>query len=344
VKSLEAEVESLGGSAAAQEVKTMREELTSAAESLRKIAAEQQRLQGASAPAAVGTASNLVAVQRKDPEGRFRSATMGGAGCCALVMLVVSWRELRLGRVTSGNDLTCALGLPVLGNVPRKGLERMPTLENLDSAGAISEAVDALRTVLLRDNEKAPRLLLVTSAISGEGKTTLAALLAASLARAWRKTLLLDADLRKPAAHSLFRTQLEPGMSEILRGEAELAEVVQPTELSRLWMIPAGHWDRHAIQALAQDGVGRFFDSLKEQFDFIVIDACPILPVADALLLSMRVEAVLLAVRSGGSRLPVVQAAQQRLTALDAPLCGAVLMGPDRDVDGQAGASAPAAK
>ena len=106
-------------------------------------------------------------------------------------------------------------------------------------------------------------------------------------------------------------------------------------------MIPAGHWDSHAIQALAQDGVGQLFDALKEQFDFIVIDACPLLPVADALLLSARIDAVLLAVRSGLSRLPVVQAAQQRLTALDAPLRGAVLMGPDREVDGQAGAYPP---
>ena len=135
----------------------------------------------------------------------------------------------------------------------------------------------------------------------------------------------------------MFRTPLEPGLSEVLRGEAEPADVIQPTELSRLWMIPAGHWDTHAIQALAQDGVGRLFDFLKEQYDFIVIDACPILLVADALLLGRHVDAVLLAVRSGVSRLPVVQAAQQRLSALEAPLRGAVLMGRDRDVDGKAG-------
>ena len=97
-------------------------------------------------------------------------------------------------------------------------------------------------------------------------------------------------------------------------------------------MLPAGHWDTHAIQALAQDGAGGFFTRLKGQFDFIVIDACPVLPVADALLLSTHVNTVLLAVRSGVSHLPVVQAAQQRLATVDAPLRGAVLMGPDADL------------
>ena len=78
-----------------------------------------------------------------------------------------------------------------------------------------------LRTVLLHDGGSGPRLLLVTSAIGREGKTALAVRLAASLARAWRKTLFIDADLRKPEAHTLFDTPLEPGLSEVLRGEAK---------------------------------------------------------------------------------------------------------------------------
>jgi capsular exopolysaccharide synthesis family protein len=186
--------------------------------------------------------------------------------------------------------------------------------------------------VLLRECGTGPRLVLVTSAVGGEGKTSLAVLLAASLARAWRKTLLLDADLRKPQTHALFEKPLEPGLSELLRGETEPAEVVHPTGLSRLWLVAAGHWDAHAVQALAQDGAGRLFDTLKEHYDFLVLDAGPVLPVADTLLLSTHVDTVLLAVRSGLSRLPIVRAAQQRLASLDAPLRGAVLLGPDDDL------------
>jgi capsular exopolysaccharide synthesis family protein len=251
-------------------------------------------------------------------------------------MFAVSWREQRLRRITSGSDIAAGLYLPVLGNVPLKHTRDGLSPELLEEGGRLSEAVDALRTVLLHDGSTKTRLLLVTSAIAGEGKTSLAALLASSLARAWRKTLLVDADLRKPDAHKLFETQLEPGLSELLRGEAEIGDVIQTTELSRLWMISAGHCDAHATQALAQEGVGQLFASLKQQFDFVILDAGPILPVADALLLSMHVDSVLLAVRSGVSRLPVVQAAKQRLHAVNTSLRGAVLMGPDSDFHGKA--------
>jgi succinoglycan biosynthesis transport protein ExoP len=344
VKSLEEEVQNLGGISAADELRTLREEATAAAESLRKLVADQERLENTPVPTAIGNEEEWVAVQRKDPKGRLRTATLGGAGCCALLMLAVSWRELRLRRITAGSDLVAGLGLPVLGNVPDKRLPRTLAREQLDGGGRLGEAVDALRTVLLHDGGNGPRLILVTSAVPGEGKTTLASLLAASLARAWRKTLLLDADLRKPEAHQVFQTAMEPGLSEVLRDEAESVDVIQPTELSRLWMIPAGHWDAHAIQALAHDGAGRLFDPLKEQFDFIVIDACPILPVADALLLCAHADAVLLAVRSGVSRLPVVQAAQQRLATLGAPLRGVVLMGRDSDLDAKSAVYAKTAK
>ncbi|HTU19670.1 MAG TPA: polysaccharide biosynthesis tyrosine autokinase [Gemmataceae bacterium] len=344
VKSLEEEVQGLGGAASAEELKRLHEEAAADGELLRKLAADQERLESTSDPAASAEANESITVLGNDPRGRLLWASLGGAGCGGLIMLAVSWRELSRRRITSGSDIAGGLGLSVLGNIPRKRMGRTLRREDLNCAGRIGEAVDALRTVLLHDAGNGPRVLLISSAVGGEGKSTLAALLAASLARAWRKTLLLDADLRKPEAHQLFQTPLEPGLSEVLRGEAEAADVIHPTEVSRLWMVPAGRWDTHAIQALAQDGVGRLFDSLKEQYDFLVLDACPVLPVADALLLSRNVDAVLLTVRSGVSRLPVVQAAQQRLTALDVPLRGAVLMGPDCEVDGKAVVYPAAAK
>ena len=127
---------------------------------------------------------------------------------------------------------------------------------------------------------------MITSAAGGEGKTTLASQLARQVYPGqglWRKTLLVDGDLRNPAAHKVFDLPLEPGLCELLRGEANAADVVKPTLLSRLWLLPAGHWDAHAIQALAQDDVRGKLEQLKEHYDFIIIDSCPVLPVADAL-------------------------------------------------------------
>jgi capsular exopolysaccharide synthesis family protein len=173
---------------------------------------------------------------------------------------------------------------------------------------------------------------MVTSAGGGEGKTSLASQLAASLARAWRKTLLIDGDLRHPAVHKLFNQPLEPGFSEVLRGEVGVHDTVRPTAISRLWAMSAGHWDSHAVQALAQEGVRSLFGQLKEQYDFIVVDSCPVLPVADSLLLGQHVDSVLFAVMRDVSRAPALYAAQQRLEGLGVRTLGAVMIGADGDV------------
>src|SRR5262249_41063767 len=157
---------------------------------------------------------------------------------------------------------------------------------------------------------------------------------AASMARSWRKTLLIDGDLRKPAAHQLFDLPIEPGLSEVLRNEAEPAAGIKATAVSRLWLMPAGQWDPPAQQALAPDGVGTLFEHLKEEYDLIVVDSCPVLPVADTLLLGQHVDTVLLSVLRGTSRLPAIYGARQRLAALDIPVLGAVFVGGSSSLGG----------
>ena len=184
VKSLEDEVQGLGGVSAVEDLKTLREETAADAETLRKLASDQEHLESMLALAAVSEANESVTIQGKDARGRIRSASLGGAACCGLIMLAVSWRKLSRRRITSGSDIASGLGLAVLGNVPYKAIGRALELEQLNGGGRIAEAVDALRTVLLHDTGNGPRVLLISSAVGGEGKTALAALLAASLTRA----------------------------------------------------------------------------------------------------------------------------------------------------------------
>src|SRR5262249_47413402 len=154
-----------------------------------------------------------------------------------------------------------------------------------------TEAVDGIRTLLLHGQpEHPPRVILVTSAERGEGKTALAAHLAASLARSWRKTLLIDGDLRGPSAHRVFGLPAEPGFSGALRADADFDPVVRPSSLSRLWLLPAGSCDAHAVQALAQDTLGSAVGQFKDQYDFVVIDAGPVLSTADTLLLAQHAD------------------------------------------------------
>jgi capsular exopolysaccharide synthesis family protein len=168
---------------------------------------------------------------------------------------------------------------------------------------------------------------MVASALKGEGKTSLASHLATSLARARRRTLLIDCDLRSPAIHRMFDVLSEPGVCEILRGQAALADAIQPTIAEGLSIIPAGRCDSQAIQALAQGNLGSIFDELKQQYDYIVVDTAPVLPVADSLQVCQHVDAVLFSVLRDVSRLPKVYAAYERLATLGVRMLGAVVAG-----------------
>jgi succinoglycan biosynthesis transport protein ExoP len=103
-----------------------------------------------------------------------------------------------------------------------------------------------------------------------------------------------------------------------------------------LWLMSAGKVDGHALEALAQEAVGNLFDRLKEQYDFIVIDTSPVLPVPDALLLGKQADAVLLSVMRDVSRIPAVYGAQQRLESLGIRILGAVVIGEKTEMYGHA--------
>jgi succinoglycan biosynthesis transport protein ExoP len=272
-----------------------------------------------------------------------RMLKLGGGGAImifGLALFGVAFVEFRSRKISDSKEISHGLGLNVVGALPAVPLQlRHPTGASTDMQGGqvwttqLNEAVDAVRTLLLHASRtEALRVVMVTSADSGEGKTTLASPLAASLSRSWRQTLLIDGDLRHPASHALFQLPPEPGLSEVLRNEVQVADAIRATPLSRLWVLPAGAWDDHAIQALAQDDVRTLIEELKQQYDFIVIDSPPVLPVADSLLLGQHVDGVLFSILRDVSRAPAVYAAQQKLQPLGIRILGAVMVGDNADV------------
>jgi succinoglycan biosynthesis transport protein ExoP len=250
------------------------------------------------------------------------------------VCLGLAWFEYRQRRVRSAGEVARGLGIRVVGAIPAvPDLQRhvASPLDELELEGhPVLESVDAIRTLLLRDaHANATRTVLVTSAASGEGKTTLAGHLASSLARAGRRTLLIDSDLRNPVIHDLFEVPLQPGFSELLLGEVEVADVVQPTALADLSLMTAGHWDRDVLHALARGGVEAIFEKLEQEFDFIILDSHPVLHATDSLLIGQHVDAVLLSVLREISQTPRVYVAASRLSALGIRVLGAVVSGAD---------------
>jgi capsular exopolysaccharide synthesis family protein len=271
-----------------------------------------------------------------------RKWKFGGAaavGAFALAFLGVALLDFRLRRVNSVKDITQGLGLQVVGTLPLVPNRDARQLLMLDDAEAnheqlaLREAVDGVRTVVLHSGRQHPlQVLLVASALNGEGKTTLASQLATSLARSGRRTLLLDCDLRSTSCAELFNRPVTPGVCEVLRGEVPIEDAIQTTEQANLFLVPGGKCDSKALQALAQDLPKNLFDILREHFDFIVVDSSPLLPVSDALQIAIHTDAVLMAIMEQSSQLPAVHQAQQKLAALHIRVLGAVVGGTQQQI------------
>jgi capsular exopolysaccharide synthesis family protein len=275
-------------------------------------------------------------VLKRDIKRQVLGAAVSPVAVLLLVCFAVGWWECRGRRIQTADEVVTQLGVRVVGAVPPlpNPAQMIGPDGEEDFDHGLLESIDGIRTLLLRDADvEATRVVMVSSAVSGEGKTTLACHLASSLARAGRRTLLIDCDLRRPAAHQLFELPFQPGFSEALLGEVHIAEATLSTPVDGLWMVPAGQWDREVIQALAKDGVQRIFEKLKNEYDFVVIDSHPVLPAMDSLLIGQHVDTVILSVMRDVSQAPKVYAACQRLATLGIRVFGAVVNGmPEEDV------------
>jgi capsular exopolysaccharide synthesis family protein len=267
------------------------------------------------------------ALQKKDIKRQLLAAS--GAALCVLSLtaLAIAWLEFRTRRIRNSEEVIAGLGIRVLGAVPY-----LDPQAGTGQREGVLESIDAIRTLLLHDaGAEATRVVMVTSAASGEGKTTLASGLADSLVRAGRRVLLIDCDLRGPAVHQMYELPLQPGFSEVLLGEIDLADAIQQAPVPGLSVITAGQWDREVLRALARDGTGEIFEKLRTEYEFVVIDSHPVLAATDSLLLGQHVDAVLLSVLRDVSRSPHVYSACQRLATLGVRVLGAVVNGATPD-------------
>ncbi len=255
----------------------------------------------------------------------------------ALPICGVALWDIRTQRINSSAEVAKRLGLTVFGSVPMipdRAIRKLatPSKERKHWHGRLTESVDGIAARLLRKATlDGRRVILVSSAVSGEGKTTLATQLAMSLARSGRKTALVDFDLRRPVIERIFGLPLEPGISNVLREEASLEDSAQETAITNLYVIPAGRLDQDALVALSKGGDRRIFDTLREKFDFVVVDGSPVLPVADTRFLSQNVDTVILSILRDVSQGPKVVAACEMLESFGSKDVGVVVAGANED-------------
>jgi len=265
-------------------------------------------------------------------------SSVGGLGAFFGVVFLVSFLEWRTRRVDGVDQVVNELGMRVIGTVPA-----FPNRANLKAAveagGAnwrfvLNESINSTRTMLLHTaRTQSMQVVMVTSATQGEGKTSLTSQLATSMATAGMRTLIVDCDLRNPSVQKLFELPLGPGVSEVLRQEVDVSDAVQATAVPNLWVITAGQCSNATIAALAQGHpMETLFNRLRGQFDFIIVDSCPVLPVADALLIGQHVDGVVFSIMQDISQLPKVMTATEKLNQLNIPLVGAVVNGIKQDV------------
>jgi len=265
------------------------------------------------------------------------SSIAAAAGLLA-VCLLVSYVEWRNRRVDGVDQVVTELGMRVIGTIPafpsRAALRSGETGANQNWRFILNESVNSTRTMLLHTaRTEQMQVILVTSAMQGEGKTSLSSQLATSMATAGLRTLILDCDLRNPSMQKLFDVPVAPGCAEILLQEIDISDAVQQTSVPNLWIIPAGQCNHRVIAALAQGHpIEALLNRLRGQFDIIIVDSCPILPVADTLLVAQHVDGVVFSILQDVSQLPKVQDASERMIQLNIPLLGAVVNGIRPDI------------
>jgi polysaccharide biosynthesis transport protein len=228
-------------------------------------------------------------------------------------------------------DVSHALGLPVVGQVPYVRVDRVL----LHKAGARlqapeAEAYRAIRTALYFCSSAPQRVIQITSPLPGDGKTTLAANLGFCMAQSGKKVLLIDADLRQPRLHRIFGAAEGVGLTSLLAEKADMEEAIVATGVAGLSLLPSGPLPPNPAELLTSSRFKELLDSLRECFDFILIDTPPLLAVTDPCVVAPRADAVLLAIRNSRNSRPKAQTAREILSAMGARVLGVVMNGVGR--------------
>ncbi len=232
--------------------------------------------------------------------------------------------------VRTPDDVKQYVGLPFLGLVPeadRRARKDQPPPSILNAPRSpLAEAYRVIRTNLIFTAAPGQsRSVLVSSVNPAEGKSTTVANLAASLAQNGARVLVVDADLRRPTLHRHFNVASAPGLSELIVGGCELARALRPGVAPRLDVLPCGYVPPNPAELLGAPATRELLSRLVEGYDWVLVDAPPILTIADTAVLAPLVDGVLLVIAAERTARHAVTRAAEQLSAVGAKLLGVVL-------------------
>jgi capsular exopolysaccharide synthesis family protein len=232
-------------------------------------------------------------------------------------------------RVKASHEVESKLGVRAVGVLPITKADSGVPLERMfreSNQNAFSESIRTIRSSVLLSGLQSPRkVVLLTSSIPDEGKTTLASNLAFAFAQV-KKTLLIEADMRRPKlGRVLGDNGSRPGLSELVAGDADAGKCIFEVEGSNLHVMLAGHVPPNPLELISSPQFAVIMDQLKAQYEVIVVDSPPVQLVSDAVMLAQMATSVLFVVRADHTPYPIARHALSRLHRVDAPVLGAVL-------------------
>jgi len=236
-------------------------------------------------------------------------------------------RETFDTRLKDTSDLFEASGAALLGVIGADpDVTRRPLVVQVEPQSHLAEAYRHLRTsIQFIAVDRRIRSFVITSAVAGEGKSTVSANLSIAIAQLGQRVLLVETDLRRPTLSGLLGIEGAVGLTDVLIGRATLADAMQTWGQGSLSVLPAGTSPPNPSELLASQAMAELISELESQADIVVFDAPPLLPVTDAAILATRTSGAVIIARAGSTTREEVARAVETLGSVGAPLLGSVL-------------------
>lgn len=286
---------------------------------------ETPREPGGKSPVKVTTTVPSLAPQQPISPKIPLNLALGLLAGLALGVIVAVIREQQ-DTTVKGDELEDLTGRPALALIGLNPQVKSHPLITMQGHGRGVEEFRSLRTTLqFVDVDEPPRVIVITSALASEGKTTTACNLAIALAQSSLRVCLVEADMRRPNAATLMGIDGSIGLSNVVAGQIDLADALMPWHRGLLTILPAGTSPPDPTRLLGSKNMAAVLATLRADFDFVIIDAPPILPVSDAAVLARSADGAVLVARYGKTRREQLTSAIADLDAVKARLIGTAL-------------------
>ena len=333
VGDLERQTHKLGQSSI--DIELMRSEITGLEDVLGRVGAEIERTSIELQPKSrIEVISPAEVATPPDPKKRLAlTGACGLLGLFAPFALCIAW-DMQRKNVNDAESVSEALSVSTFGTIPKivgDPLRSPPTRianQRARSIAELEECVDSVAGMMLHHIRKTDhRVFMITSALPGEGKSTVACQLAESLARSGQRVALVDFDLRNPSIDCYMDLQATPGVCEVLHRQTTLRDAIQPCPTDNLSILPAGVSRGNFYERSTGRALEELFDHLRASFDVVILDACPVLPVVDSRIIGTYCDGVILTLVRDKSRLPAAAEACEILQAYGIGVLGTVVIG-----------------